>query len=236
MCITAHPDDECYAFGGALALAAERGIETHVLCLTDGQAARNRGNAESGAELGRVRREEFAASCRVLGVSHYSLLDYRDGELMQAPFLETANLLTGILRRVQPNVVITFGSDGGMNSHPDHMMVSHLTTTAFHWAAQEKRAIEAGPTFRPDRLFYVTTDTFLPERPRQMPIPWTAVLNVESVRECRDEAFRQHRSQAPLMEATRGFFQEHGGIELYSLVACSEPQPAAQLTDLFAGL
>ncbi len=52
MCVVAHPDDECFAFGGALALAADRGIETYVVCLTDGQAAKNRGSAASGEELG----------------------------------------------------------------------------------------------------------------------------------------------------------------------------------------
>ena len=52
MCVTAHPDDECYAFGGALALAADRGVETYVVCLTDGQAATNRGDAADGEALG----------------------------------------------------------------------------------------------------------------------------------------------------------------------------------------
>ncbi len=42
VCVVAHPDDECYAFGGALALAAAQGVETYVVCLTDGQAATNR--------------------------------------------------------------------------------------------------------------------------------------------------------------------------------------------------
>ena len=67
MCVTAHPDDECFAFGGALALAADRGIETYVVCLTDGQAATNRGDAASGEELGAMRREEFAALVRGAG-------------------------------------------------------------------------------------------------------------------------------------------------------------------------
>ena len=48
LCITAHPDDECFAFGGALALAAGRGVEVSVICLTDGQAATHRGAAGSG--------------------------------------------------------------------------------------------------------------------------------------------------------------------------------------------
>jgi LmbE family N-acetylglucosaminyl deacetylase len=31
---TAHPDDEAGSFGGTLLHYAERGIETHVICLT----------------------------------------------------------------------------------------------------------------------------------------------------------------------------------------------------------
>src|SRR5215467_8348237 len=54
MVVGAHPDDECFAFGGALALAADRGHETYMLCLTDGQAATYRGVAGSGDELGRI--------------------------------------------------------------------------------------------------------------------------------------------------------------------------------------
>ena len=55
----AHPDDEAGAFGGSLRLYADRGVKTFVVCLTDGQAASNRGDAKSGDELGRIRRDEF---------------------------------------------------------------------------------------------------------------------------------------------------------------------------------
>ena len=54
MCVTAHPDDECFAFGGALALAAEQGVETYVICFTDGQAASHRGDAASTQGGGRA--------------------------------------------------------------------------------------------------------------------------------------------------------------------------------------
>src|SRR5580700_11237528 len=93
LCVTAHPDDECFGFGGALMLAAERGVETSVICFTDGQAATNRGSAASGAELGRMRREEFAASCRILDVTHHELLDYQDAQLEFANFSDTAAML-----------------------------------------------------------------------------------------------------------------------------------------------
>ena len=65
MCVVAHPDDECYAFGGALALAADRGIETYVVCLTDGQAATHRGDAASGEALGKDAAR--GVSCFVQG-------------------------------------------------------------------------------------------------------------------------------------------------------------------------
>lgn len=236
MCIVAHPDDECFAFGGALALAAERGIETYVICLTDGQAATNRGDAASGEALGKMRREEFAASCKVLGVTKYELLDYHDARLEFVDFSQTAGRLVEKMRRFQPDVVITFGSDGGLNTHPDHMMVSMLTTAAFHWSGQAKRYPQLGTVHEPQRLFYLSTNFFIPGRQAPKPMPWTATLNIQSVRERKTEAFRQHASQAPLMEQTKGLFEKYGAEEFYTLVATKEPQAAQLATDLFDGL
>ena len=56
--ITAHPDDEVGAFGGSLLLYHSRGVETHVICLTAGEAASNRGEARSREELAAIRREQ----------------------------------------------------------------------------------------------------------------------------------------------------------------------------------
>jgi LmbE family N-acetylglucosaminyl deacetylase len=235
MCVVAHPDDECFGFGGALALAADRGVETYVVCLTDGQAATNRGDAASGAALGTMRREELRASCDVLGVSQHELMDYQDGQLEFVQFSVAAGRLVERMRRFQPDVVITFGGDGGMNTHADHMMVSMLTTAAFHWSGQAKRYPDAGKPHRAQRLYYLTTNFFMPERRPPMPIPWTVKLDIGSVRERKTEAFRQHVSQAPLMEKTKEMFARHGGEEYYALVAAADPQAAALTTDLFDG-
>ena len=236
LCVVAHPDDECFAFGGALALAAERGVETSVLCFTDGQAASNRGDAASSEELGRMRREEFAASCDVLGVSQHELLDYQDANLEFADFSKTAGLLVQRIRTFKPHVVITFGLDGGLNTHPDHTMVSALTNAAFHWARAPKRYPEAGAVHCAERLFVLSASFYLPDRPAPYPIPWTLTLDVRSVMERKQEAFRKHTSQAPLMERTKHLFEEHGQSEFYTLVAAREPQPARPAIDMFAGL
>jgi LmbE family N-acetylglucosaminyl deacetylase len=236
MCVVAHPDDECFAFGGALALYGERGVETYVVCLTDGQAATNRGDAATGQALGDMRREEFRRSCEVLGVSHHELMDYHDARLEFVEFPVAAGQLVKRIRRFKPDVVVTFGGDGGQNTHADHMMASMLTTAAFHWAWQTKRYPEAGEPHKAKKLYYVTANFHIPDRPPAMTMPWTVTLDIRSVRERKTEAFRQHVSQAPLMEKTREFFAKYGAEEFYALVAAEEPHAARQSTDLFEGL
>ena len=236
MCVVAHPDDECFAFGGALALAAKRGIEVYVVCLTDGQAATNRGDAASGAELGRMRRAEFVASCEILGVMRHELMDYSDGQLEHVEFADATCRLVERMRQFRPDVVLTFGSDGSLNTHADHTMVSMLATAAFHWSGREKRFPEAGAAFQPRRLFHQSTNFFVPDRQAPLPAPWTVRLDIGSVRERKAEAFRAHTSQAPLMERTKELFAQYGGEEFYTLAASAEAMPAQLASDLFAGL
>ena len=236
MCVVAHPDDECFAFGGALALAADQGVATYVVCLTDGQAATNRGDAASGEELGRMRRAEFVASCRVLGVREHELMDYSDAQLEFVDVSAAAGRLVERMRRFAPDVVLTFGADGALNTHPDHTMTSMLATAAFHWSGREKRYPEVGAVFQPRRLFHLSTDFFMPDRQAPMPAPWTVRLNIETVRARKSEAFRAHASQAPLMERTKDLFAKHGGEEFYTLVASAEAAPSRQMLDLFEGM
>jgi LmbE family N-acetylglucosaminyl deacetylase len=236
LCITAHPDDECFAFGGALALAAQRGIETSILCLTDGSAGSNRGPASSAHELGQLRRTEFAASCDILGVHHHELLDFHDGQLEFSPLSTLAATLVERIRRIRPQVIITFGGDGGLNTHADHTTVSAATTAAFHWSGSPKRFPTLGDLYQPQRLYYVTASFFVEGRLRHIPAPWTLTLDVSSVLPLKRQAMQAHTTQAPLMERARPIFDEHGNQERYALAASIVPQPAMQSTDMFEGV
>ena len=136
LCVTAHPDDECFAFGGALMLAHKAGVETTVLCFTDGQAATNRGVAVSGEHLGEMRRREFLASCKILDVTHAEILDYQDAQLEFADFSATAARLVERIRRDKPDVVLTFGSEisGAILSG------SYRPISTFAWCAATSQA------------------------------------------------------------------------------------------------
>jgi LmbE family N-acetylglucosaminyl deacetylase len=217
-------------------MAAERGVETMVVCLTDGQAGTYRGDASTGAELGAMRRAEFAVSCEVLGVAHHELLDYEDGQLELAVLGEMAGRLVERIRSLRPQVVLTFGADGAANTHADHTVVSAATTAAFHWAGNPKRFPALGPAYQPQRLFYQTATFFLPERHRPVPAPWTLKLDVSRVFGKKIDAFRAHVSQQPLMEQALPIFEQHGKTELYALAAALEPMAARQSEDMFEGV
>ena len=236
LCVIAHPDDECFAFGGALALAADAGVLVHIVCLTSGQAGSYRGGAQSAEELGALRRAEFADSCAVLGVPHHEVWDYQDGQLEFAAFSAVAARLVAKIRALKPNVVLTFAADGALNTHADHTMVSAFTCAAYHWAASPKRFPGAGPIHRADRLFLQTSDFFLEGRPAPMPAPWTVTLDIRSVMQRKHEAFCRHTTQAPLVEQTAAMFAEFGHDEHYLLAAARDPQPARQTASLFDGL
>ncbi|HEV2576529.1 MAG TPA: PIG-L deacetylase family protein [Acidobacteriaceae bacterium] len=236
LCICAHPDDECFGFGGALALYASRGVEVSVLCLTDGQAATNRGDASSNKELGQTRRAEFEASCKVLGVHHYEILDYHDAQLEHEVFSKLAGALVAHIRRLRPHVIITFGGEGALNTHPDHTTISAATTAAFHWSGSHKRYITVGDLWQPQRLYYLTSNFMLPDRQPPLLAPWTHTLDISSVFDKKKEAFEQHKSQAPLMALAYPLFEKHGPEERYTLAAAVTPQPTRQSTDLFEGV
>src|SRR3984957_15622102 len=218
MCFTAHPDDECGAFGGALMLAHQRGVETSVLCLTEGRAGSHRGNARNEDEFASLRRQEFAAALRVLSVDHGEVLNYPDGALAGLDFTQVATVLVAHIRRFRPQVVLTFGGDGNVNLHPDHTMVCFFATAAFHWAGRSNFAPEQTLLpYRPQKLYYGAAP-FLAnaneEEARKIALmPASLVLEIDDLKYKKLEAFMQHTTQADLLAKVRTVFEETGGQE-----------------------
>lgn len=237
MCVVAHPDDECFAFGGALLLANQAGYETYVVCLTDGQAATNRGESADGHDLGRIRRDEFERSCAVLGVTKHELLHYGDARLEFTELNTVARDLVVRMRTWQPQIVLTFGLDGSLNVHADHTMTCCFTSAAFHWSGRTKRFPELGlPPFTPQRLYHQSTAFTLAEREPLLPAPWTVELDVSSVKAQKEAAFHEHASQLPVLHKVQPYWDRYGNKEHYTLAAASVPQPAALSHSLFDGI
>ena len=244
MCFTAHPDDECGAFGGALMLAHQRGADTSVVCLTEGRAASNRGSAQTADELAQMRRDEFAAALRVLNVTSGEVLTYPDGALAGQDFNRVTAGLVERIRRFQPHVVVTFGGDGNVNLHPDHTMVCFFATAAFHWSGRPTFApeqIEAGlAPYRPQKLYYGAAPFLAYANPEEAKtialMPASLVLDVRDLKAKKLEAFMQHTTQAELLAKVKVVFETTGGEEKY-LLAARPGMPASPLeSDMFEGI
>jgi LmbE family N-acetylglucosaminyl deacetylase len=240
MCITAHPDDEAGNFGGCLQLYADRGVETCVVCLTPGQAATHRGIAKNDFELANLRRREFAAACMILKVKRGIVLDYPDGQLHRLEAYKVACDLVLNIREFRPQVVLTFGPEGGVTGHTDHSMASTFATLAFHWAGRSNRYPDQfGDGISPhcaQKLYYATANFTLPGREPVTHSTTTAVIEVPQYLETKLEAFKTHATQGPLFPLFESRMRQYGAQERFHLVASTNSAVGQAETDLFAGI
>jgi LmbE family N-acetylglucosaminyl deacetylase len=151
MAVLAHPDDESLGFGGTLARYASEGVETFLVTATRGERGRYQGHAPGDAahpgavELGRIRERELRAAAAALGVHEVALLDYHDGDLDAASPGEAIDRIAAHIRRVRPDVVMTFGAEGAYG-HPDHIAICQFTTAA---------VVAAAPAQAVAKLYYL---------------------------------------------------------------------------------
>jgi LmbE family N-acetylglucosaminyl deacetylase len=164
MAVLAHPDDESLGVGGTLAKYASEGVEVFLLTATRGESGRYRGYRSDDHRhpgplaLANIRETELRAAAAVLGVRDVSLLDYHDRRLDCANARRTVAEIVEHVRRVHPDVVVTFGPDGAYG-HPDHIAISQFTTAAVVSAADAEFACDgvkpAGRTHAVSKLYYL---------------------------------------------------------------------------------
>jgi LmbE family N-acetylglucosaminyl deacetylase len=240
MCVTAHPDDESGAFGGTLKLYHDRGVQTCVVCLTPGQAAKHRGGARSDQELAVLRRKEFAAACSILQVTSGIVLDYVDGQLDRLDLYTVVCDITRRIRQFRPQVLITMGTEGTITAHPDHSMACVFATLSYQWAGRSNRfqdQFEDGlQPYRTQKLYYGTANFTLAERQPVSLAPITAEIEVGPYLETKVAAFRAHVTQAPLFPIFEKTVRQRGTKEFFHLAARINPGAVEHETDLFAGI
>jgi LmbE family N-acetylglucosaminyl deacetylase len=241
LCITAHPDDESGAFGGALLMAHRDGVDTSLLCLTDGQAAHFRGGVEEGSELGRKRRAELAAACEMLGVTRHEVLSYPDGELPRQNFYGMVGDIVARIRAWRPQVMLTFGGDGGVNLHRDHTAASVAATAAFHWSGRAEFFPEQNlAVYAPQKLYYSTTPFVSvrghPELSGAATVPYSLALELGEFARAKWEAFAKHSSQAGVLDRVKDHIANAFITERYLLAAAKGQISVSKDTGIFDGV
>jgi LmbE family N-acetylglucosaminyl deacetylase len=139
----AHPDDEVFCVGGTIARCAEAGAVTAIASLTHGEAGQIRdATAATRRTLANVRAKELDLAASALGVDHVTCLDLGDGRLATRAPTELAAAARSLIDAFLPDVVVTFGPDGGFG-HPDHIASCRATVDAVRQMDAPPRLLHA---------------------------------------------------------------------------------------------
>lgn len=193
--IAAHPDDIEFMMAGTLALLGEAGYRTHYLNVSTGSC----GSVTHGpAAVRRIRRAEGKKAAAVLGAQfHESRAD--DLEILyELPLLRW---LTGVIREVQPTIVLTHS--------PQDYMEDHVNTCRLAVSAAFARGIPNFSAGRPTKAWSGDTTIYhamphgLSDGLRRRIIPG-AFVNTSSVQKQKLTALACHESQHGWLQASQG--------------------------------
>jgi N-acetyl-1-D-myo-inositol-2-amino-2-deoxy-alpha-D-glucopyranoside deacetylase len=149
--VHAHPDDESLWTGGTIARYAAAGVHVSLVTCTLGEegeiipAGLAGLAADQADQLGGYRVGELRAACAALGVNEHRYLGgigrWRDSGMVGTDankhpraFVagsrdEQTAALAELLTELKPQVVVTYGPDGGYG-HPDHIRAHEITAAA----------------------------------------------------------------------------------------------------------
>lgn len=167
LAVVAHADDEL-VMSPLLARYAREGAEVHLAIVTRGEKWAPQTDLAPGDEIAAVRAKEARCSAKALGIEPPIQLSFDDGSLgerVRPPWATLSRVeeeLRDLFLRVRPDVVITWGPDGGYG-HPEHRLVGAVLTQLV------QREVEGAPR----HLLYVgVPKDRLPEEPEPGSQPW----------------------------------------------------------------
>lgn len=155
----AHPDDELGG-GAMIARYVAAGARATLICTTNGDVGTVDAHHLRGySSISELRLAELACATKTLGFTEVVTFGYRDSGMMgspenddpasswQAPLEELTARVVEVMRRVRPQVVLTFNSFGAYG-HPDHIKIHQATVAAFERLQSEPE--------HPRKLYYTT--------------------------------------------------------------------------------
>jgi mycothiol S-conjugate amidase len=168
--VHAHPDDESSKGAGTVAKYHSEGVHTVLVCCTGGEEGDilnpAMDNPEVRDNLHEVRMRELEQAVEVIGYDELVLLGYRDSGMpdseanarpdsfAQADLDEAVGRLVEVIRRTQPQVVVTYNEDQRGYPHPDHLRVHDISVLAFDRAGDGDWYPDAGEPWQPLKLYY----------------------------------------------------------------------------------
>ena len=199
MAVFAHPDDETFGPGATLARYSRTGSEVQLVCATRGEAGRRLGDPPFCVkkDLPVIREKELREACAELGINPPLFLDIPDKQVGGGDLDSKMRLIYRHINAFKPDVVITFGPDGSLSAHPDHIAIGQLATAAFRQMPQRT----SNRLYYHVSLWHSTLEEKLRQWQAQMALvtvegqPVVASIDVTGFAQYRLRALRRHRTQ-----------------------------------------
>jgi LmbE family N-acetylglucosaminyl deacetylase len=182
----AHPDDESFGLGGAIAKWVDDGAEVYLICATNGERGTVPPEMLQGyASIADLRLAELDCAVKQLRIKEVFKLGYKDSGMMGSPTCFDTECLwqadveavtrrcVEVMRDVQPHVVVTFNKFGGYG-HPDHIAIQRAATKAFYLAG-DAGYVTGQPTYQPQKLYYSS----IPKRQLQLGIAMLRLRGID---------------------------------------------------------
>ena len=266
MVVVAHPGDEAFGFGGAIASAAAAGAYVVVVCVTRGwfDARLTAGSPAAGGKnrdvktgainwrnIDTVREDELRRSVALLGVRVVRMLDYAEGDLDRENFDNLVGRIVEPIRMHRPEVILSFGPDGA-TADTDHVVLSRAVRAAYDRAAEplayEDDLEEDQVAWRAAKLYELVVPQsslaglggLLQAEGYGSPVEPTVALELGELAQLKLAAIGRHVSQT----GSVGPFHDWGsdrrdawlGTEHYRLAASALPLQVGGEVSLFDGL
>jgi N-acetyl-1-D-myo-inositol-2-amino-2-deoxy-alpha-D-glucopyranoside deacetylase len=235
LAVLAHPDDESFGMGGTLALYAQRGVEVHLICATRGEVGETPPNFErNDRSIAELRMDELRCAGQILGLKKVHFLKYRDSgmpgsadnshprALAAAPMEQVAKEIAGLIRKLKPQVVLTFDPFGGYG-HPDHIAIQRATERAFHLAG-EQTPLDSLPPYQSQKLYFHT----FPNRSLRILVRLLSIFGKDPRKWGRND-------DIDLVEITEHTYPVHARIDFRSVAKLKEQASACHKSQLMPG-
>ena len=273
LAVLAHPDDESFGMGGTLALYASQGMAVHLICATRGEVGEVDVKYLQGFNSIAERREsELRCAAGHLRLAGVHFLGYRDSgmagspdnqhpqALAAQPVEQVAREVMEYIRKLRPQVVVTFDPIGGYK-HPDHIAIHQATVQAFRMAADASITSDYPPHQASKLYFHIIPKGFLRlgvrmlrlfgQDPRRFgqnkdidlvalieegDFPTHAVIEYGKVARAAEQAAACHASQGGerMANGPARWIQRLLGLRDQFMRAYPEPVPGTVEKDLFA--
>jgi LmbE family N-acetylglucosaminyl deacetylase len=157
----AHPDDEVGIVSLANRYMQEEGAQTTLICTTNGDLGTvDPEHLRGYSGIVELRLAELACATSAAGFTEVVTFGYRDSGMMgtpdnqhpdsfwQAPLETVTKQVVEVMRRVRPQVVVTFNTFGAYG-HPDHIKINQATLEAF-------TELQSETGEHPQKLYYAS--------------------------------------------------------------------------------